>query len=394
KDIKYFLGFIVGYAKWNYEEGGSDDPTKINAIKIMTVHRAKGLQFPVVFVPEVNQGRFPTRSRKNTWMIPEELFDAHRYEGTIEDERRLFYVAVTRSEKYLFITGNGGSPNSRTRSKPSRFYNEFPKDYALTQPVSDPTTREKIDLSATSPLKRFATSYSDLRYYDRCPHDYKMRFIFGFNPEIALALGYGKSIHNILNIIHSEYRANPPDDTTLEQIVDENFFLRFCTPEFMDRFKGSAYKIIRNYIKNFGDEFNLILETEKPFEFALEESLLSGQIDLIKKLSEDGILEAIEIVDFKEHDNTELATDYRKQLKLYAIASIRALGLNPEKATVHHLDEGTRSEVDIGPKELKKTEDSISSDINAIVHRTFPKFASEIKCNACDWKFFCTKNKC
>jgi len=104
-------------------------------------------------------------------------------------------------------------------------------------------------------------------------------------------------------------------------------------------------------------------------------------------------LEAIEIFDFKEHDNTKLAADYRKQLKLYAIASIRALGLNPKKATVHHLDEGTRSEVDIGPKEFKKTEDSISSDINAIVHRTFPKFASEIKCNACDWRHFCTKRK-
>ncbi len=93
----------------------------------------------------------------------------------------------------------------------------------------------------------------------------------------------------------------------------------------MERFKSSATRIVQNYVKNFGNEFNMILETEKSFEFALEETLIAGQIDLIKKLNEKGELEALKIVDFKEHDNTELATDYVKQLRLYAIASIRAI---------------------------------------------------------------------
>ncbi len=391
KDLKYFLGFIVGYAERSYEEGGSDDPTKINAVKIMTVHRAKGLQFPIVFIPELIGGLFPSRARPGNWLIPEHLFNTARYEGSIEDERRLFYVAVTRSEKFLFLSGSARGLRGRRTQEPSRFFEEFSKEYSLSLPVEDPVLRERLDLSVSAPLKRFATSYSDLRYFDRCPYDYKLRFIYGFNPEIALALGYGKSVHNILNIIHSDYRANPPSSEVVERIVDENFFLRYCTREFMDRFKNSATRIVQNYVKNFGYEFNLILETEKSFEFALEETLIAGQIDLIKKLNEKGELEALEIVDFKEHDNTELATDYVKQLRLYAIASIRALGFHPKQATVHHLDEGTRSEVDISQDILDDVEDEISETVIKIMNRKFSKYPSKKKCSACDWRFFCTK---
>ncbi|MFW9924389.1 MAG: 3'-5' exonuclease, partial [Candidatus Thorarchaeota archaeon] len=391
RQMKYFLGFVHAYAKWNYEEGGSDDPTKINAVKIMTVHRSKGLQFPIVFVPHLQQGLFPSKSKARNWLIPEHLFNKERYEGKLEDERRLFYVAITRSEKYLYLTCHQMNNLTGRKSSPSRFFAEYPRHYALTQPIADPTEREKMDLKTAAPLRRFATSYSDLRYYDYCPYDYKLRFIYGFNPEIAIALGYGKSIHNILNVIHNDYRINPPDEETVQKIIDSHFFLRYCSPELNTRFKNSAKNIIYNYVKNYSGEFNLILETEKAFEFALDQTLISGQIDLIKMLNEKGELEAIEIVDFKEHESSELSTDYIKQLRLYAIASIRSLGFHPQQAAVHHLDEGTRSMVDISQDALVKMEDTIKETVDSIISREFPKLPAHKKCLACDWRYFCTK---
>jgi len=391
KDIKYFLGYIKGYAQWNYEEGGSDDPTKINAIKIMTIHRAKGLQFPVVFMPNLIKGRFPSKARAQQWHIPPNLFDIERYKGTEEDERRLFYVAITRSEKYLFLSGSEYLTEGVKRRKPSIFFEEFPKDYALTEPVEDPTRRDRLELSKAEALKGFPTSYSELRYYDRCPFDYKLRFIYGFNPKIALALGYGKSVHNILNIIHTKFRGKPPTKEEIMRIIDENFYLRYAPENLLERFKNSAKRIIKNYVDKFSGDFTLILETEKAFEFALGNALISGSIDLIKRLNEKGEIESIEIVDFKEHDDNELATDYEKQLKLYAIASLRALGLNPKKATVHHLDEGTTSEVDISQKELEKVEKEVKNQVEAIMNRKFPKKPSKDKCKACDWNYICTK---
>ncbi|MHA1364071.1 MAG: PD-(D/E)XK nuclease family protein [Candidatus Freyarchaeota archaeon] len=105
--------------------------------------------------------------------------------------------------------------------------------------------REKLELSKAESLKGFPTSYSELRYYDRCPYDYKLRFIYGFNPKIAIALGYGKSIHNILNIIHNKSKEKPPTKKEILKIIDENFYLRFAPEKFMERFKKQPKKLLK-----------------------------------------------------------------------------------------------------------------------------------------------------
>ena len=111
----------------------------------------------------------------------------------------------------------------------------------------------------------------------------------------------------------------------------------------------------------------------------------------IKRLDEKGDIEAIEIVDFKERDDSEMASDYEKQLKLYAIASMHALGLNPKKATVHHLDNGSTSEVDISPEALNIVSDGVMNCVDNIMKRVFPRFPDTNKCNGCDWKYICPK---
>ena len=303
----------------------------------------------------------------------------------------MFYVGITRSEKFLFLTGSKNILGLKNRKSPSIFFHEYPNDYTITKFVKDPTQREEFDLSKAENLKGFPTSYSEIRYYDRCPYDYKIRFIYGFNPGIKMALGYGMAIHNILNTIHTEYKDKNPTRDEIFTIIEENFFLRFAPKRYIENLKGSAERIIESYVNRFSGEFNLVLETEKSFEFALGEALIAGNIDLIKKLNEKGDIEGIEIVDFKEHEDTEMATNYEKQLKLYAIASLRALGLNPKKATVHHLDEGTTSDIDISEDELKKIEDEIEIEVKDIMNRNFQKKPSRKSCKRCDWKYICTK---
>ena len=74
----------------------------------MTVHQAKGMQWPVVFVPALLKNRFPAKKAggRSVWhLLPRAgIKDQPRFEGTIEDERRLFYVAMTRSQKFLHLT--------------------------------------------------------------------------------------------------------------------------------------------------------------------------------------------------------------------------------------------------------------------------------------------------
>ena len=97
-----FANFLQFRAEDAYPEGWQDNQyANPNAVRIMTVHQAKGMQWPVVFVPALLRNRFPAprMGGRNVWhLVPREgVVGQQRYEGTIEDERRLFYVAMTRS---------------------------------------------------------------------------------------------------------------------------------------------------------------------------------------------------------------------------------------------------------------------------------------------------------
>ena len=93
----------------------------LNAVKLMTAHASKGLEFDTVFIIGAEEGVFPHANS-----IEENTMDA------IEEERRLFYVAMTRAKKKLYITRarqkNAGRDGGIIISKPSRFLKEIPTD--------------------------------------------------------------------------------------------------------------------------------------------------------------------------------------------------------------------------------------------------------------------------
>jgi len=104
-----FADFLQYQAPHYYPEGWQDAAfVRPDAIQVMTVHQAKGMEWPVVFIPCLQKNRFPVKppGGKGKWhVIPRKsIRDADRYDISQEDERRLFYVALTRSKKYLFCS--------------------------------------------------------------------------------------------------------------------------------------------------------------------------------------------------------------------------------------------------------------------------------------------------
>jgi superfamily I DNA/RNA helicase len=104
-----FLNFIAQVQEADVREPEAATETeKGDTVKMMTVHQAKGLEFTVVFIPQLNRNNFPSAKvgGKSVWHIVDISLvpNADRYQGTEEDERKLFYVAITRAKKYLFLT--------------------------------------------------------------------------------------------------------------------------------------------------------------------------------------------------------------------------------------------------------------------------------------------------
>ena len=87
------------------------------------------------------------------------------------------------------------------RSSRNFLFSEIPDKYFTTSPSPDTTKRKPCQHDGLSDEIRFPTSYSELAYYLSCGYDYKMRFLFGFNPGIVPQLGFGKQVHNVINLL-------------------------------------------------------------------------------------------------------------------------------------------------------------------------------------------------
>ena len=124
-----------------------------------------------------------------------------RYRGTVEDETRLFYVAVTRAQKYLFVV-----VLARCRATSSTDAGRSSSTTAPRSSGSRPATREPaaptLTPHASTRRRNVTLSFSELKYLFECPYQFKLRFLYGFNPPIHEALGYGKGLHDALAEVH------------------------------------------------------------------------------------------------------------------------------------------------------------------------------------------------
>lgn len=391
-EVKYFFYFLKAYGDSSYQDPRHSDELLIDAVRIMTIHKAKGLEFPVVFVPD-----FVERSpRKNgARFIDRDLYDTERYSGDDEDERRVYYTALTRSEKYLFLTGSARAEGKTRRRNMHRFLQEMPQEYltgmmTLKKPRSGLPPRAQV-------ASEFETSYSELTSYMRCPEDFLLRNVYGFNAGVPPAFGYGTNVHNILNMIHREFirKGTIPNEKEIGETVSRMFRLRYATGEIEKNMKVAAEKIIKRYVRIHSSDFSRILETEKRFEFVLGNALIGGQIDLLKKLDSQGDITRVEIIDFKaEREEGIYSSDYDRQLRYYAIACLESLKMKPQKAVVHILDAGADGkesrEVDISDTSLISTRHEIEETVSRIRTREFSASPDHKKCKKCDYIKICS----
>ncbi len=390
--LKSFVYFLNGYASSRIDIGGLDDPTRLNTVTIQSIHKAKGLEYPAVFIPDLATGRFPSRRRNHRPDIYLTNIELSRFTSGNVGERRLFYVGVTRSEKFLFLTM---AQDIYTRlSRPSVYFNEYTHDILLLDNVSDPTKREYTKPVSKTILEIIPTSFTDLQYFLKCPYDYLLRKLMGFSPKIDPSFGYGLQIHNLLNHIHSASQNSEPDESEIDQLTENEFFLRYTRGQMFDNMKNKAKSILKNYGKSFKSDFPLKLETEKPFEFVLDDALISGQIDLITKINpETNEPLDVNLIDFKtekKEGRRERNPVNRLQLRLYALAAGKALGLNPVETNIHYLSDNIRFDVDISEKKLSEAKQTINKAVQGIKRRKFAKKPGT-HCEKCDFNLICPK---
>lgn len=315
-----------------------------DAVTISTVHQAKGMQWPAVFIPCLRRNRFPAKrvGGMNVFhVIPvEAVKDADRYRGTVEDEERLFYVAVTRAQKYLFLSFSPG--RSRLYSGRSSLFDHCTRQTVVsTRDTGIPAEAARLTPTAKVEKPQLTLSFSELKYYLQCPYQFKMRFLYGFNAPLHEALGYGKGLHDALAEVHK--RAIDGELLTAsaaEELVDRHLNTPYAYPELRRRLEESAVDAIERYMRDHGAELPNTLHSEKPIQVHLGDGIVvDGRIDLIRRLDTG----EVSIVDFKSTDRAQAEEVTRDQLHVYAVGYEGLSGESADLIEVLNLDAGARS---------------------------------------------------
>ena len=139
--LKSLVLFLSNWAMRHVDEGGVGELGSLNSVKIMTVHAAKGLEWPVVFLPRISSRVFPSsmRTRPPETFLPSGSYDHGPYVGGDDGERRLWYVALTRCSKFLHI-----SSLDRRGTRPTLYFREIGHD-CVFPPGSEPPGHAHIE---------------------------------------------------------------------------------------------------------------------------------------------------------------------------------------------------------------------------------------------------------
>lgn len=383
--FRNFATLMTNFAINDYMDFEGEEDLLSDSVEVMTIHAAKGLEWPIVFLPSLTKGRFPSSKSgaANDRLIPEDLYDHHRYDGGDADERRLFYVAMTRAAEWISLSAH--QKVTKNKVPPSPYLLEVEKAFTGERQLPADGTR-----SSGPDLPDLFITYSDLALYLSCGYSYWLRNRIGFPPALVEEIGYGNAVHHLMRVIAEETQRTgktlgPAD---IDRILATDFFLPFANKTLAEKFKKRARDLVNRYMDEHSDDMLRVWETERPFELALPGVVISGRADVILDRSDTGI-ERLAIVDYKtEIDERDLGL----QLQVYTIAGNRE-GLNVEGAFLHDLGAEKRVEVDTSPAALDQALAVVVEAAEGIKARKFDVSPEKSKCSRCDVRAMCRSRK-
>lgn len=374
-----FALLLVNYATGNYDDFDGEEDLLADSVALGTVHGAKGLEWPVVFLPSLTDGRFPTRQsgQARDWLLPRTLFDAPRYEGSDSDERRLFYVALTRARDWLSLSSHDRVTTNAAKPSPYILEADQLATNAGLPTNAEPRGLEPPDVSMT---------YSELAAYLVCPRSYLLRNELGFMPPAKSELGYGNAVHHVMRVIAEHARATGklPTPKAINDLLTSDFFLPFANKAAHKTMRENARKLIFKYVKEHQGDLTRTWATEHPFELYLDGVVVSGRADVIYD-EHDGVIDNLAIVDYKTSTGGAVEP---LQLQVYADAGRRE-GLTVSAAFIHDMGDTTRHDVDVGDEAVEQAEATVIAAGASLRERDFTPKPERTKCAACDVRSVC-----
>lgn len=403
------LNFLQNVAQNNYELDSIDYIAKDNAVNVSTIHKVKGLEFPVVFVADLVTQRFPGRNDTYRGSLPNALMinaiDRGAYGCRVQDEARLFYTAITRAERLLYMSGSTNRPGLVRRKRRSQFIVNLTHINMREDKIIDDLA-EKIEPSPRFDESDFPTDYSSVKNYLTCPYSYKLSTVFGYNAAVPELFGFGKTSHTILERLHQKYKDRAPTEAEVAEVVKSTFMLKHVFPSkepdtrpgSYERAKALVQRILIVYSRMYAADFGRLRQDEARFEIPVKDALITGSIDLLLKEDAARGITTADVIDFKSMETpAEVATyDWRDmsiQVQLYTKAAKEIIGENVETGYIHTLKDNRRTAIPVDDASVNNAIGAIEWAVKGILNGDFPQRGCDRSCKDCDFKAMCAQKR-
>ena len=379
------------------------DPDE-DAVSVLTVHKAKGLQFPVVFLVSCVEQKFPVKRRTDPLELPAELVeeglggvDAHLHE-----ERRLFYVGMTRARDELVLTSAGDYGTARVR-KLSRFVVEA---LDLASPVPAPRKSQALEALARhqpapepapgveGPMREdevLHLSFRQMDDYETCPLKYKYVHRLRVPLLVHHRVIYGSAIHKaVQELFRARLQGRPFGEDELVAAfraawVSEGFLSR----EHEEQRLAAGEAALRRFHREEAASPLAPTGVEQEFVFTVERTRVVGRYDLVVERAG-----RVTILDFKTGDVDDLTRAQERaieslQLDIYALSHLKTTGRLPDWVELRFLESGIAGGKRPTMDEAARTEARIRDIAGLIRGRDFTPRPSYMACGLCAFRDIC-----
>jgi DNA helicase-2/ATP-dependent DNA helicase PcrA len=400
---------VVEFLEMSMELGESplvlkNDIQDFDAVNILTVHGAKGLEFPIVFLVNLVNGRFPSREKNEIISIPPQLIKEPLPSGDyhLQEERRLFYVGLTRSKDFVFLTAARFYGEGKRQTKISPFVIESLEKETLEKIINkekeakkqlsifDFQPKEEKIITVSNLKKNF--SFSQINVYQTCPLQYRYQYILNLPTAPQASTSFGNTIHATLYQFYQEFKQNSEvGKSLLLSLYQKNWIpVGYLSSSQEKKIKKEGEKILTNYFEKFHHKSLKIIYLERPFKIKLKENIIiTGKIDRID-IDKEG---NIEIIDYKTGampDEKKLKNDLQLSIYALAVLSDPALKTNLDKIILSYLylQQSQKISFKKSLAEIEKTKELILDTVNQINQQKFlPKVGPW--CDFCPFRIIC-----
>lgn len=341
--------FISGLKKLDKSFLDTEQPvhSNIDSIKILTIHRSKGLEYPVIIIPGLNKDNYKLMNK-------DQISDLFPEYDESEDAKRAFYVGITRAMDLLVLSYYQNKIDYVAILQKTNFLHTEKFGHGLG--LNGFLNNEEDELNQLRTLKPkqdvLNMTYYKLIEYWKCKYAYKLRFHYNMFVPYKGELGYGSKIHNLLyhlNLVLKDHK-----NLSWEELIKK-------IPE-KHKTDAEKYKpkLIR-YLDKFKRELKNIVKPEMPFHFSLNNMVVDGRIDLLIS-NNDG---SYTIVEFKSGKyKTDILKVAKDQIELYAL-SIKK-DYNVTKGIVFFFGDGYKEIFNVNVKNMNLNLIITLQEINAL----------------------------